>query len=100
MEYCDAFGVSTKSAIVYSRKDLIFDIYSLDGEEVSLKIAKYNRTTGKTYIVDFDNLEISKNGKAMLLFSPKKNPKSEIGIYYDHDGFLDRHRLPDYFEFK
>ena len=63
--------------ILYSEEDLVFDVYSLDGKEVDLKISRHKKT-GEVYEVEFDWLEISKNGKATLRFSPEQNPNLEM----------------------
>jgi len=82
--------------IIYSEKDLLFDVYSLDGESVNLKINRYDSTTGKTHEVEFDWLEIPKNGKATLRFSPGQNPNLEMEIDHDQDGIFDYRVSPDY----
>jgi len=82
-------------SILYSEKDLVFDVYSLDGNEVDLKISRQKRT-GKVYDVAFDSLEIPKNGKATLRFSPEQNPNLEMEIDHDQDGIFDYHVSPDY----
>ena len=73
----------------------MFYIYSLDGDAVNLKIARYKRTTGKVYRVEFDNLEIPKDGKATLVFSKRKNPRFKMDIDYENDGKYDSYKLPD-----
>ncbi len=82
--------------ILYSEKDMVFDVYSLDGEEVTLKISRYNRDTNEVQEVEFDWLEIPKGGKATLKFSPKKNPDFEIMVDNNLDNVIDRIVMPDY----
>lgn len=103
-EYCSAASdrcgkECSNLKIIYSEKDLIFDVYSLDGKEVNLKISRHKRRGG-IYEVEFNNLEIPRNGKASFTFSPKQNPGLEIGIDHDMDGLFDMHKLPDYVEFR
>lgn len=81
--------------ILYSEEDLVFDVYSLDGKEVDLKINRYKKT-GEVYEVEFNWLEIPKNGKATLRFSPDENPNLEMKIDYDYDGISDYRVSPDY----
>ncbi|TVL98778.1 MAG: hypothetical protein CV087_20540 [Candidatus Brocadia sp. WS118] len=94
---CD--DVCSNLRIIYSEEDLVFDVYSLDGKEVNLKISRHTRK-GEIYEVEFNSLAIPRNGKASLTFSPEQNPSLEIGIDHDMDGYFDSHRLPDYFEIK
>lgn len=82
--------------IIYSEKDLIFDVYSLDGEDVNLKISRYDRVTRSTHEVEFDWLAIPKNGKATLRFSSEQNPNLEMEIDHDQDGIFDYRVSPDY----
>ena len=81
---------------INSEKDLVFDVYSLDGEEVNLKISRFKRTTGEVCEVEFNWLEIPKNGKATLRFSPDENPNLEMEIDHDHNGIFDYRVSPDY----
>jgi len=99
-EYCstdsDRCGKQCSSIkIAYSEEDLVFDVYSLDGKEVDLKISRYKKT-GEVYKVEFNWLEIPKNGKATLRFSPDENPNLEMEIYHDHNGIFDYRVSPDY----
>nr|CAJ74671.1 unknown protein [Candidatus Kuenenia stuttgartiensis] len=86
--------------ILYSEKDLVFDVYSLDGEEVTLKISRYNRDTKEVCEVEFDWLEIPRNGKATLRFSPDENPNLEMEIDHDLNGIFDYRVSPNYVEFR
>ncbi|MCR4321148.1 MAG: hypothetical protein NUV74_12535 [Candidatus Brocadiaceae bacterium] len=61
--------------ILYSEEDLVFDVYSLDGKEVDLKISRHKKT-GEVYEVEFNWLEIPKNGKATLKIFSRTKPKS------------------------
>ena len=99
-EYCDTdsdkCGTQCSSIkIVYSEEDLLFDVYSLDGSEVDLKISRYKRT-GEVYDVEFDGLEIPRKGKASFTFSPEQNPNFEMEIDHDHNGIFDYRVSPDY----
>lgn len=85
--------------VIYSEEVLVFNVYSLDGKEVDLKISRHKRK-GEIYEVEFNSLEIPRNGKASFTFSPEKNPSFEIGIDHDMDGLFDMHKLPDYVEFR
>ncbi|MBM3435543.1 MAG: hypothetical protein FJY07_04905, partial [Bacteroidetes bacterium] len=91
---CD--NVCSNLRIIYSEEDLQFDAHSLDGEEVTLKISRYNRDTKEVHEVEFDWLEIQKNGRATLTFSPEKNPNFEIMVDNDLDNVTDRIVMPDY----
>ena len=100
-DYCNwrtsaCYKKCSNTKIIYSEKDLLFDIFSLDGEEVNLKISRYKRTTGEVCDVEFDWLEIPKNGKATLRFSPDENPNLEMEIDHDQDGIFDYRVSPDY----
>ncbi|WP_419470261.1 SBBP repeat-containing protein [Candidatus Kuenenia sp.] len=86
--------------ILYSEKDQIFEVYSLDGEEVTLKISRYNRNTKEVCEVEFDWLEIPRNGKATLRFSPDENPNLEMEIDHDLNGIFDYRVSPNYVEFR
>jgi len=81
---------------INSEKDLVFDVYSLDGEEVNLNISRFKRTTGEVFDVEFDWLKIPRKGKATLRFSPDENPNLEMEIDHDHNGIFDYRVLPDY----
>ena len=103
-EYCDTGGEEcgkecSNIRIIYSEEDLVFDVYSLDGNEVDLKVSRYKRT-GEVYDVEFEGLEIPRNGKASFAFSPEENPTFEIGIDRDRNDIIDSHRLPDFLEVK
>ncbi len=45
-------GECSDIKVVYTGKDLVFDVYSLDGKEVDLKISRHKRT-GEVYEVEF-----------------------------------------------
>ena len=102
-EHCETVvkscGECSDIKVVYTGKDLVFDVYSLDGKEVDLKISRHKRT-GEVYEVEFNMLEIPRKGKASFVFSPEQNPTLEIGIDHNRDGIFDSHRLPDYLEVK
>ncbi len=91
-KYC---GGCATIKILYSERELVFDVYSLDGNEVDLKISSHKKT-GESYDVEFDWLEIPKNGKATLMFSPEQNPRFEMEIDHNRDGIFDYRVLPDY----
>ena len=99
-EQCEASVLSgcgdcSRINVVYSEKDLAFDIYSLDGKPVDLKISRFKRTGEEYYEVEFNNLRIPRRGKASLVFSPEQNPRFKIGIDRNNDGKIDRYKLPD-----
>ncbi|MFO0793528.1 MAG: hypothetical protein U0586_05635 [Candidatus Brocadiaceae bacterium] len=87
------------SSVLFSENDLIFDVYSLDGKGVDVKISRQT-STGEACSVEFDGLNIPKRGKASFNFSLNQNPMFEIGIDNNLDGFYDSHRLPDHIEVK
>jgi hypothetical protein len=97
-EYCNNYeltcGICPKAHIVYTEKDLLLDVYSLDGKEVDLMISM-RKETGEEYVVGFDGLRIPRRGKATLVFSPEQNPQFKIGIDRNNDGKIDRYKLPD-----
>ena len=80
--------------MVYTEKDLVFDVYSLDGKEVEVRISR-RKMTGEVYEVEFNGLEIPKEGQASFTFSPEQNPHFEITLDHNLDGVIDSHRLPD-----
>lgn len=52
------------------------------------------------YDIEFNWLEIPKNGKATLRFSPDENPNLEMEIDHDHNGIFDYRVSPDYVKFR
>jgi len=100
VEHCldlNTCGNCPNITFVYSEKDLVFDVYSLDGNEVDLRISRHKRT-GNVCEAEFNGMEISKKGKASFTFSPEQNPTLEIGIDHNRDGIFDSYRLPDFLE--
>ena len=97
-EHCEtawtSCGECSDIKVVYSEKDLVFDVYSLDGKEVDVRISR-RKKTGEVYEVEFNMLEIPRKGKASFTFSPEQNPTLEIGIDHNLDGVVDSHRFPD-----
>ena len=92
-------GQCSNISIIYSNEDLGFNVYSLDGKEVDLTINRY-KSTGEVYDIEFNWLEIPKNGKATLRFSPEQNPNLEMEIDNDHNGIFDYRVSPDYVKFR
>ena len=92
-------GQCSNISIIYSKEDLGFNVYSLDGKEVDLIISRY-KSTGEVYDIEFNWLEIPKNGKATLRFSPDENPNLEMEIDHDHNGIFDYRVSPDYVKFR
>lgn len=101
--YCSFGGTGCGScptiATLSAEEDLIFDVHSLDGKAVDLKISR-NTSTGEFYHVEFDRLNIPKHGNASFHFSIEQNPTFEIGIDKNRDGFSESYRLPDSLEVK
>lgn len=85
--------------VVYTEKDLVFDVYSRDGKEVDLRISRYKKSK-EMYEVEFKGLDITRTGKASLTFSPELNPNFEMKIDKDPEGYYESYKLPDCLEVK
>lgn len=74
---------------------MVFDVYSLDGEEVNLIINR-SKKTGEVYKLEFRELKIPQNGMASLRFFPEQNPSFKIEIDNELDGIFDDYQLPNF----